>query len=196
MPPVSLLAVLLAGCATSHNYKAGDAKVHAKHVHFSLLASAPRFYRVELPKVPLHEPKQYRFAVRHAPNAIQLTHLFMKLPQDDCRDDRKSEAILPWENVVLAITFMDPTGRLIHSNYFRLGGLDWTFTKTDSKSGTYAGKLFGWYAWSDFAELARSLGTKTDYDVMVQVEQPSARRGDFVQLRGQDVPDYPSVFRK
>ena len=190
--------MLLSGCRTSHTYQAGDAVVHEKRVHFSLLASAPYFYRVELPTIPLNDTKQYHFSVRRSPNVIQLTHLFMSLPQGDGHEDKKSTATLPWECAILSLAFTEPTGELIYSNRFRLGSLKWTFSQGDlkRKSWAHADRVFGWFAWSDLGELKAKLGTKTDYDTAISVEVPSARRRDFIQLRGEEVPDYQGYSRK
>ena len=185
--------LLLAGCSTSRNFRAGDAIVHEERVHFSLLATAPVHYWVKLPKVSLGDVKQYHFTVRNSPVPPRLTHLFTSLPQGDASGiGKKSESMLPWENVVVALAFTDPDGALIYSNHFRLGDLTWQFSKGDLKldSVEHASRIFGWYAWCDLPELAAALGTRTNFDAVISVDRPSLRRRDFVQLRGEEAGVY------
>lgn len=182
------LVVLFAGCSTRHTYHAGDAIIHEKRVHFSVLASASRFYRVELPRVPLSVAGDYRFSVRGSPQAIQLTHLLMSLPSGDVHHDKKSESVLPWEHTILSLSFTQPGGVLIYSNRFCLGELNWSFSQGDLKLKPWhhADRIVGWYAWSDLKELQDRLGLRSDYDVVVSVERPSPRKRDAIQLRGEN----------
>lgn len=192
MAGLSLL-IFLAGCSTRGSFKAGDAVVHEKRVRASPLASAPQFFRVELPRVPLAEAREFHFTIRHSPKAIQLTHLFMSLPQGDGHENQKSASTSPWENAVVTWVFTEPTGELIHSNRYRLGGLKWEFSQGDLKlkPWRHADRLRGWYAWSDLDDLKAKLGTRSNYDAVVSVVVPSPRKGDFIQLRGEDVPNWP-----
>ena len=186
---LGMFALLLTGCRTSRNYQAGDAIVHEERVHFSWLATAPVHYRVKLPKVSLAATREYRFTVRNPPVAPRLTHLFASLPQGDASDaGKKSAAVLPWENAVVALVFTAPDGTLIYSNRFRLGDQPWQFAKGDLKLNpvNHADRIFGWYAWCELPQLTTALGTKTNFDALIAVEQPSLRRGDYLQLRGEE----------
>ena len=118
-------------------------------------------------------------------------HLFMSLPQGDCHsvrgEEKKVEAILPWEDAVVSIALTEPDGALIYSNRFRLGSVKWKFSQGDLKlkPWRHADRIFGWFAWGELKGLKQALGTKSDYDAVISVERPSLRKRDFVQFRGE-----------
>lgn len=179
------------GCSTSRKFKAGDAIVHERRLHFHVKAGPPKLYRIELPNVPLSVAKQHHFSIRHPERSAQLDHLFMSLPQGDVfsgrGDERKSAEVLPWENVILGVIIQEPAGgNLVYSNHFRLGDLRWEFSKGDLKldPAHHADRVFGWLAWHDLPGLKQALAMKSDYDAIITVAQPSTRKRDALRLRG------------
>ena len=166
-----LCGSLLIGCASTRIHKYGDAVVRRtdRFTGFDLMVSAKTIYELELPPVNLAHRGRHRFSVRglHIPVAPDMVVLpYPKRPFPLLEREIAPE----WGDATFRIAFYSPRGRSLFTATLPLVGTKWM----DPGGSRHA--LFGYsLGINSFPKTGvwKSLGSTTDYDVVVDVLQPT-----------------------
>lgn len=183
----------MTGCETTSHQNYGDARVYRTDVHLSLFPAVTPRFKMELPKVSLAKESSYVFQITTSPvqktdkisasisaltNDCAPATLYMKLPPADHSqiDWKNLGRHLPWRNAMLNLEIKTPDDKVIYQNSFSLGKLKWNYEED---------KYWGWNVSAFLPDVETALRGLPDYKIIMTVQKTSARKRDFIQLKGQ-----------
>ncbi|MBA2271323.1 MAG: hypothetical protein H0W20_12140 [Chthoniobacterales bacterium] len=131
------------------------------------------YYSVTFPRFTVDTRGSTRIRVRGLPT--DATFYYSLASQEPTNGgvyiDRRR---VPWLKVVLRFVATDEHGRALHSERLTVRDLNWAFHFTQPSPRRASS--------TKISALSKALRGRSDFDIVVTVETPSARPGDFMAL--------------
>lgn len=154
----------LAGCAKTTRH--GDATLQTRRPMIG--PEGHREWWLELPVVGLAEPGSHRFRLRGLPRLDLYYDLLMIVPE--ARRHEQNVASAPWRDTSVTVTVLSPGGAPLGGATYRLGDL-------------FGRNGFGGSEFELLPEVTEVVPDGGDYDIVIRVDAPSARRSDRMRIR-------------
>jgi hypothetical protein len=171
------------GCTTWRTKKYGDAKLKRENYHFRniRIGMVPEYREfVSFPEVKLDTPATNVFPVRNFPSNSFIHDFTLDLPKKTFTTSEPLKEVLPWQRSRIRIIARDLDGHEFFSQQIALNKLpQWWGDRYDPKpSRTW------WNQSWHIAALEDALMGRTDYDLIVVIEEPSSEKGNTIQIHG------------
>jgi hypothetical protein len=181
-----VLSIFVApGCTTWHTRKYGDAKLRRENYHFRniRIGTMPRSRDfLSLPQVTLDSPATNIFRVRDFPTN-QSCELTLELPRTYPVPIDRDHTPLPWHQARIRLVARELNGHDLFERRIALNNLpSWDSDKNEHDRKRWRP---GWNDSWRIGDLEKVLRNKSDYDLLVIVEQPSTEKGNTIRIRGE-----------